>query len=88
MRAIGATSRYIHKVILCQALISAAIGFSIAALAGVGTVYLTVDSVLPIVITTPLLVVLLLLTVAMCVVSAMAAIAKVTRIDPAVVFAR
>lgn len=88
LRAIGATSRYIHKVILCQALISAAIGFSIAALAGVGTVYLTMDSVLPIVITTPLLVVLLLLTVAMCVVSAMAAIAKVTRIDPAVVFAR
>ena len=88
LRAIGATSRYIHKVILCQALISAAVGFSIAALVGVGVVYLTADSVLPIVLTTPLLFALLGLTVAMCVISAMAAIAKVTRIDPAVVFAR
>ena len=88
LRAIGATSRYIHKVILCQALISAAVGFSIAALAGVGVVYLTIDSVLPIVITMPLLAGLLLLTVLMCVVSAMAAISKVTRIDPAMVFAR
>jgi len=88
LRAIGATSRYIHKVILCQALISAAIGFSLAALAGVGVVYGTQDSVLPVVVTTPLLAALLLLTVLMCVVSAMAAIAKVTRIDPAMVFAR
>ena len=34
LRAIGSTAGYIHKVILCQALISAAIGFSVAALAG------------------------------------------------------
>ncbi len=88
LRAIGATSRYIHKVIMCQALISAAIGFSLAALAGVGIVYLTTDSVLPVIVTLPLLVVLLAMTILMCVVSAMAAIAKVTRIDPAVVFAR
>jgi putative ABC transport system permease protein len=88
LRAIGATSRYIHKVILCQALISAAIGFSIAAFAGVGVVYLTADSVLPIILTIPLLFGLLGLTVLMCVISAMAAIAKVTRIDPAMVFAR
>jgi len=88
LRAIGATSGYIHKVIMCQALISAAIGFSLAALASVGIVYLTTDSVLPIIITMPLLVALLVMTVLMCGVSAMAAIAKVTRIDPAVVFAR
>ena len=80
---------YIHKVIMCQALISAAIGFSLAALAGVGIVYLTTDSVLPIIITMPLLVVkVIYMTVLMCGISAMAAIAKVTRIDPAVVFAR
>ena len=88
LRAIGATSRYIHKVILCQALISAAVGFSIAAIAGVAVVYLTADSVLPVVLTTPLLFALLGMTVLMCVISAMAAIAKVTRIDPAMVFAR
>ena len=75
-------------MILCQALISAAVGFSIAAIAGVAVVYLTADSVLPVVLTTPLLFALLGMTVLMCVISAMAAIAKVTRIDPAMVFAR
>lgn len=88
LRAIGATSRYIHKVILCQALISAAVGFSLAAFAGLGVVYATQGSVLPVIVTQPLLAGLLLLTVLMCVASAMAAIAKVTRIDPAMVFAR
>lgn len=88
LRAIGATARYIHLVILCQALISAVIGFSLAAFAGIGAVILTADSVLPIVITQQLLGLLLAMTVVMCVVSALAAIAKVTRIDPAVVFSQ
>jgi putative ABC transport system permease protein len=88
LRAIGSTSRYIHKVILCQALISAAIGFSAAALAALLTMKLTAEAVLPVIITPRLLASLLALTVVMCVVSALAAIAKVTRIDPAEVFAR
>jgi putative ABC transport system permease protein len=88
LRAIGSTARYIHKVILCQALISAAIGFSIAAFTGLLTMRLTADAVLPVVVTPFLFVMLLALTVVMCVVSALAAIAKVTRIDPAMVFAR
>jgi putative ABC transport system permease protein len=88
LRAIGSTSGYIHKVILCQALISAAIGFSVAALAGLATMYLTSEAVLPVIVTSQLLGMLLALAVVMCVVSALAAIAKVTRIDPAVVFAR
>jgi putative ABC transport system permease protein len=88
LRAIGSTSRYIHRVILCQALISAAIGFSAAALAALLTMKLTAEAVLPVIITTRLLAGLLVLTVVMCVISALAAIAKVTRIDPAEVFAR
>jgi putative ABC transport system permease protein len=88
LRAIGATARYIHKVILCQAIISAVIGFSLAASAGVAAMTFTRDSVMPIVLTQPLLAALLGLTVLMCVVSALAAIAKVTRIDPAVVFSQ
>ena len=31
LRAIGSSNRYIHKVIICQALLSAVIGFSMAA---------------------------------------------------------
>jgi putative ABC transport system permease protein len=88
LRAIGSSSLYIHKVIICQALISAVIGFCIAALIGDGVVRLTAESALPIVITPGLTFVLFLLTVAMCVGSATAAIVQITRIDPAVVFAR
>jgi putative ABC transport system permease protein len=49
---------------------------------------MTAASALPIVITPTLSVSLFVLTVVMCVVSAIAAIMKVTRIDPAVVFTR
>ena len=88
LRAIGSSSLYIHKVIICQALISALIGFCIAALVGDEVVRLTAETALPIVITPGLTIVLFLLTVVMCVGSATAAIVQVTRIDPAVVFAR
>ena len=71
-----------------QALLSAAIGFSIAALIGNAMVRLTAATALPIVITPALLVGLFLLTVVMCVGSSIAAIVQVTRIDPATVFAR
>jgi putative ABC transport system permease protein len=88
LRAIGSSANYIHKVILCQALVSAAIGFSLAGLAGLAAVYISRGSVMHVVVTPWLLALLLGLTVLMCVVSAFAAIAKVMRIDPAMVFVR
>jgi putative ABC transport system permease protein len=88
LRAIGSSSRYIHRVIICQALISAVIGFCIASLIGAEVVRMTTDTALPIVITPGLTLVLFVLTVVMCIGSATAAIVQVTRIDPAVVFAR
>jgi putative ABC transport system permease protein len=88
LRAIGASSRYIHKVIICQAVISAVIGFCIAALIAAAIVTLTESSALPVVIPSNLVVGLFALTVLMCIVSALAAILKVTRTDPAMVFAR
>jgi putative ABC transport system permease protein len=51
-------------------------------------VYLSERTALPIVMTPSLAAVLLALTVAMCAVSALSAIGKVMRIDPAVVFNR
>ena len=51
LRAIGSSREYIYKVIICQALISAVIGFSIAALIGDAIVKLTAATALPIVIT-------------------------------------
>jgi putative ABC transport system permease protein len=88
LRAIGSSRRYIYNVIVCQALLSAAIGFSIAALIGAAIVQLTAATALPIVITPELIVGLFLLTVVMCIGSAIAAIVQVTRIDPAMVFTR
>jgi putative ABC transport system permease protein len=88
LRAMGSSRKYIYKVIICQALLNAVIGFGIAALIGAVVVNMTASSALPIVITPGLSVALFVLTVVMCVVSAIAAIMKVTRIDPAVVFTR
>ena len=75
-------------MIVCRALLNAAIGFSIAALIGETIVKLTAATALPIVITQGLMIGLFLLTVVMCIGSAMAAIVQVTRIDPAIVFSR
>ena len=86
LRAIGSSSLYIHKVIICQALLSAVIGFSLAASIGLVIVGVTADTALPIVMTPALTACLFLLTVVMCVASAMSAIVQVVRIDPARVF--
>jgi putative ABC transport system permease protein len=86
LRAIGSTSRYICKVIVDQAVLSAVIGFAVAAGIGIAIVRLTAATPLPIVMTPGLTVGLFLLTAAMCIASAMAAIVQVVRIDPARVF--
>ena len=88
LRAIGASNGYIYKVIICQAVLSAIIGFAIAALIGTAIVYFTAKSALQIVITPSLMIELFLVTVVMCVVSAMAAILRVIRVDPAIVLTR
>lgn len=88
LRAMGSSRRYIHKVIVWQALLSAVIGFCIAALISDVVVRLTAATALPIVITPALVGGLFLLTVMMCIGSSIAAIVQVTRIDPAMVFTR
>jgi len=88
LRAMGSSRRYIYKVIIWQALLSAVIGFAIAALVGDAVVRLTAETALPIVITPGLIAGLFLLTVVMCIASSIAAIVQVTRIEPAMVFTR
>jgi len=88
LRAIGSSRRYIYKVIIWQAVLSAVIGFSLAALAGDAVVRLTAGTALPIVITPELMAGLFLLTLVMCIGSSIAAIVQVTRIEPAMVFTR
>ena len=86
LRAIGSSTAYILKVIIAQALLSAVIGFSLAAAVGLAIVVATADSALPILMTPALTGCLFLLTVVMCIASAMAAIVQVVRIDPTMVF--
>jgi putative ABC transport system permease protein len=88
LRALGSSSSYIHKVILVQAIVSAVIGFAIGIAVSLVVAQFSEVTPMPIVLT-PLLAVLLLgATVAMCATSAIASIFKVTKIDPAMVFAR
>jgi putative ABC transport system permease protein len=88
LRAMGSSRRYLYNVIVWQALLSAVIGFSIAALVSDVVVRLTAATALPIVITPGLIGGLFLLTIVMCIGSSIAAIVQVTRIDPAMVFTR
>jgi putative ABC transport system permease protein len=88
LRAIGSSGRYIYAVIIIQAVLSAIIGFCIAAGIGMIIVQATAETALPVFMTPNLTAALFLLTVAMCVFSAIFAIAQVMRIDPAMVFTR
>jgi putative ABC transport system permease protein len=88
LRAIGSSKGYIYTVIIYQALVNAIVGFCIAALIGAAVVYFTRQGALPVVITPLLMAGIFGLTVVMCVASAMAAIVRVVRIDPVMVFTR
>ena len=88
LRAMGSANGYIYRVIIYQALINAVIGFALAYAIGAVVVQMTAKSALPIVITPWLFVALLALTVVMCVTSAIGAIVRVLRTDPATVFMR
>ena len=88
LRAIGSSNGYIYSVIIYQALLSAIIGFSLATLIGFGVVEFTKSGALPVLITPMLIVAMLVLTVTMCIIAALAAILRVVRIDPVMVFTR
>ena len=88
LRAIGSSRGYILKVILGQALLSAVVGFSMAAAIDFSLVRATADAALPIVMTPELTLGLFVLTVAMCSIAAVSAIRVVMRNDPVLVFAQ
>jgi putative ABC transport system permease protein len=88
LRALGSSSGYIHKIILAQAGLSAVLGYMLGMSIALVIVYLSGETALPIVMSPELAAVLLALTVAMCGISAVSAIGKVMRIDPAMVFNR
>lgn len=88
LRALGASASYIHRVILMQALLSAVIGYLFGMVLSLLVIWASQDTSLTIVMTPGLALLLFALTIGMCVIAAMSAIFKVTKIDPAVVFSR
>jgi putative ABC transport system permease protein len=88
LRAMGSSRRFLYKVILWQALMSAVIGFAIAASISLVVARASTDTALPIIMPPLLIAGLFALTVGMSVASAFSAIVVVTRVDPVTVLAR
>ncbi len=88
LRALGSSAGYIHQVILAQAGISAVIGYLLGITIALGVLVASKNTALPMVMTPALAFWLFTLTVGMCAISALSAIVKVTKIDPATVFNR
>lgn len=88
LRALGSSSGYIHKVILAQAGISAVIGYLLGISIALVVLVASRNTALPIVMTPGLAFWLFTLTIGMCAISALSAIVKVTKIDPATVFSQ
>ncbi len=88
LRALGSSSRYIHKVILTQAGFSAVSGYVLGIAISLIVVAFTGKTALPVLITPQLAGLLFVLTLGMCAISAVSSIYKVTKIDPAIVFGR
>jgi putative ABC transport system permease protein len=88
LRAVGSSAFYLNRVILCQAFLSALIGFTIAAGLSLIIVWATVDAAVPVVMTPILTGTLFALTLLMCSVSSVSAIIQVMRIDPVMAFTR
>lgn len=88
LRALGSSKGYIYKVILAQAGLSAVVGYLLGMAIAFAVLLASKNSPLPLVMTPGLAAALFALTVFMCAISALSAIVKVTKIDPAVVFSR
>src|SRR5215469_5952720 len=86
LKAMGAPNRYVYKVIMKQAAISAVIGYALGMVVSVFVVEGSQKGGAAILMPPPMAVGMFFLTLLMCVGAALVSINKVTRIDPAMVF--
>lgn len=86
LRAMGAPNRYLYRVILKQAAISAVFGFAGGMVLVGGVVLASSGSTVAVAMPPGLVAVLALLTLCMCALGALVSIRRVTRIDPTSVF--
>jgi len=88
LRALGSSASYIHRVILMQAAFSAILGYTLGMAIALIITFFSKATALPIQMSFGLALFLFAVTIGMCAVSAVSAILKVTKIDPAMVFSR
>jgi putative ABC transport system permease protein len=88
LRALGSSAGYIHRVILAQAVLCAAIGSAFGALVGLLVVAVSAETAMPVVLTPSVSLLILGITLLMCCGGAISAILKIMRLDPASVFTR
>jgi len=86
LKAMGAPNRYIYRVIVTQAGISAVAGYALAMVVSFFVVRASQSGGAAILMPWPMAVGIFFLTLLMCVVAALVSISKVTSIDPAMVF--
>jgi putative ABC transport system permease protein len=86
LKAMGAPNRYVYKVIVKQAAISALIGYVLGMIVSALVVHASQSGGAAILLPLPLAVGMFFLTLIMCIGAAMISINKVTRLDPAMVF--
>lgn len=86
LKAMGASNRYVYKVILKQAGISALIGYTLGIILSIAVVQVAEPAGVPVLMNWSIALGTLLLTLFMCATAAMISINKVTRLDPATVF--
>ena len=86
LKAMGAPNSYIHKVIIKQATLSAAMGYAVGMPISLIVVQVTNTGGAAIQLSWTMATAIFVLILFMCVGAAMVAIHKVTRVDPALVF--
>ncbi len=86
LKAIGAPNLYVYKVIVQQAVLSAAVGYPIGMIVSGVLIALGSKGGAAIVVPWQLALLMFVVTLVMCVGAAMVSIHKVTRLDPAMVF--
>jgi len=86
LKAMGAPNRYVYKVIMKQATISAVIGYVLGMTVSAFVVHASQSGGAAILLPMPMAIGMFFLTLAMCVGAAFVSINKVTRLDPAIVF--
>jgi putative ABC transport system permease protein len=86
LKAMGATNRYIYRIIIEQAIISALIGYGFGITISYFLIQFTATSGAAILLNWQLAVAMFFLTLGMCILAAVVSINKVTKIDPAMVF--